>query len=150
MTVELPKDAEGREIPPDVDAPYGKNGNGAEAFRWNCVRGRNSNRTSDIPFVTVPPYPQDHFPAPPDSWKKPLEDLYAAGGARHREACAHLNGAKGIYCRTPCPGGRDGRVPIAMIRAGRALFGNDDALCNLDGPGPGMRQGPADLIDNRR
>lgn len=32
----------------------------------------------------------------------------------------------------------------------RALSGNDDALCNLDGSGPGMWPRPADPIDNRR
>lgn len=37
MSVELPKDAEGREIPLDVDALYDKNGNRVEVFRWNCL-----------------------------------------------------------------------------------------------------------------
>lgn len=35
MSVELPKDAEGREIPLDVGALYDKNGNRVEVFRWN-------------------------------------------------------------------------------------------------------------------
>lgn len=39
---------------------------------------------------------------------------------------------------------------LGCIRASRALFGNDDALCNLDSSGPGMWQRLADLIDNRR
>lgn len=34
------------------------------------------------------------------------------------------------------------------IKASRALFGNDDALCNLDSSGPGMWQRLADLIDD--
>ena len=37
-----------------------------------------------------------------------------------------------------CPG---------CIRASRALFGNDGALCSLDGSGPGMWQRLADLIE---
>lgn len=32
----------------------------------------------------------------------------------------------------------------------RAPFGNDDALCNLDGSGPGMWRKLADSIDDRR
>lgn len=39
---------------------------------------------------------------------------------------------------------------LGCIRASRALFGNDDALCNLDSSGPGMWPRLADLIDNRR
>lgn len=33
------------------------------------------------------------------------------------------------------------------IRASRALFGNDDALCDLDSSGPGTWQKLADLIE---
>lgn len=35
------------------------------------------------------------------------------------------------------------------MRASRALFGNDDALCNLDSSGPGMWQKLADLIEGK-
>lgn len=35
------------------------------------------------------------------------------------------------------------------IKASRALFGNDDALCNLDSSGPGMWQKLADLIEGK-
>lgn len=35
------------------------------------------------------------------------------------------------------------------IKASRALFGNDDALCNLDSSGPGMWQRLADLIEGK-
>lgn len=38
---------------------------------------------------------------------------------------------------------------IGCIRASRALFGNDDALCNLDISGPGMWQKLADLIEGK-
>lgn len=33
--------------------------------------------------------------------------------------------------------------------ASRALFGNDDALCNLDSSGPGMWAKLADLIEGK-
>lgn len=35
------------------------------------------------------------------------------------------------------------------IMASRALFGNDDAPCNLDGSGPGMWAKPADPIEGK-
>lgn len=35
------------------------------------------------------------------------------------------------------------------IMASRALFGNDDALCDLDSSGPGMWQRLADLIEGK-
>lgn len=38
---------------------------------------------------------------------------------------------------------------LGCIRASRALFGNDDALCNLDGSGPGMWAKLADLIEGK-
>ena len=41
--IELPKDAEGREIPLDIYALYDKSGNMVEVFRWNYVRGRKNN-----------------------------------------------------------------------------------------------------------
>ena len=55
----------------------------------------------------------------------------------------HMCADEGSAYRTvgDCPG---------CIRASRALFGNDDALCNLDSSGPGMWTRLADLIDNRR
>lgn len=75
--IELPKDAEGRESPLDVDALYDKNGERVEVFRWNYVRGRNNNWTFNrtFEFVTVPLHPQDYYLAPPDSWEKLEEDL---------------------------------------------------------------------------
>lgn len=93
MTVELPKDAEGREIPLDTALLYGK------------VSGEEHEA---VEFLRT-----------------------------HR--CAD----EGSAYRTvgDCPG---------CTRASRTLFGNDDALCNLDSSGPGMWQRLADLIDNRR
>ena len=38
---------------------------------------------------------------------------------------------------------------LGCIRAGRALFGNDGALCDLDSSWPGMWQRPADPIEGK-
>ncbi len=68
MNIELPRDAEGREIPLDVGALYDKNGNRIEVFRWSYVRGRNNSWTFNLLFEypDVPHYPQDYYLAPPD------------------------------------------------------------------------------------
>jgi hypothetical protein len=101
MNIELPKDAEGREIPLDVDALYDKNGNRVEVFRWNYVRGRNNNWTFNrlFEFVTVPLYPQDYFLTPLDSWEKLEEDL---GRASKRDAvvscCRYFTADKCANC----------------------------------------------------
>lgn len=74
--IELPRDAEGREIPLDVGALYDKNGRRVEAFRWNYTRGRDNswtfNRLFEYPDVQY--YPQDYRLTPPDSRKRPEDD----------------------------------------------------------------------------
>lgn len=40
-------------------------------------------------------------------------------------------------------------VCYKCIMASRALFGNDDALCDLDSSGPGTWQKLADLIEGK-
>lgn len=46
---------------------------------------------------------------------------------------------------------RDKKVAVCdrCIMASRALFGNDDALCDLDSSGPGTWQRLADLIEGK-
>ena len=113
MTVDLPKDAEGREIPLDTDALYDKDGKRREVDwytfypdkdRWDVVLADSSAHFS----------PNNLSITPPDSWEKLLEDLDAAGNARHQEACAYFNRDKDVYCCTSCPAGKDDCVLIAM------------------------------------
>ena len=82
MSVELPKDAEGREIPLDVDALYKENGKRVEVYRWNFVRGNKYKWTFGLLFdyPNCPLYPQDYYLTPPDSWEKLEEDLDRAIG----------------------------------------------------------------------
>lgn len=77
MNIELPKDAEGREIPLDVDALYKENGKRVEVYRWNFVRGNKYKWTFGLLFdyPNCPLYPQDYYLTPPDSWEKLEEDL---------------------------------------------------------------------------
>lgn len=91
--IELPKDAEGREIPLDVDALYDKNGNRVEVFRWNYVRGRNNNWTFNrlLEVVTVPLYPHDYFLTPPDSLEKLEDDLSKIVNHPEKVVCAYFD-----------------------------------------------------------
>lgn len=77
MSVELPKDHEGREIPLDVDSLYDKNGSRVEVFRWSFVRGRKCKWTFNLlyEYPDVPHYPQYYYLTPPDSWAKLEDDL---------------------------------------------------------------------------
>jgi hypothetical protein len=92
MSVELPKDAEGREIPLDVDALYKENGKRVEVYRWNFVRGNRYKWTFGLLFdyPNCPLYPQDYYLTPPDSWEKLEEDLDRGADALNYEACAYF------------------------------------------------------------
>nr|DAF18276.1 MAG TPA: hypothetical protein [Caudoviricetes sp.] len=91
MAIELPKDAEGRDIPLDIDALYDRNGERLPLFVWVYTPRVNekwtvqflfddSNRTYD---------PKDYFLIPPDSLKKLLEDLDRAANAKGFGCCAY-------------------------------------------------------------
>lgn len=117
MTVELPKDAEGREIPLDVDALYDKNGERLTIYAWEYMPKLKHSKWRVLFLFDesgVKYYPDDYYLTPPDSWEKLLDDLYAACNARHQEACAYFKRDKDEYCCTSCPGGEDGCVLIAM------------------------------------
>lgn len=113
MTVELPKDAEGREIPLDTEFLYDKEGKRREVDWytyypdkdiWDVVLADSSAHFS----------PNNLSLTQPDGWEKLLDDLDAAGDARYQEACAYFNEDKDEYCCTSCPGGKYGCVLIAM------------------------------------
>ena len=95
MSVELPKDAEGREIPLDTNVLYDKDGNEMEVSRyqyypkvgpgyWNLRSVRNKYYRTDEVYLT-----------PPDSWSKLEEDLDRGAGASEYEACAYFR-------KSPC------------------------------------------------
>lgn len=120
MGIELPKDADGREIPRNTEVMYGINGKKVRitSFTYRCdVHGLRSQWKVFSPDITGEKdgmLPADSlYLTPPDSWEKLLEDLYAAGDARHQEACAYFHRGE-EYCCTSCPGGKDCCVLVVM------------------------------------
>lgn len=119
MNIELPKDAEGREIPLDTKVMYGYGGTARnivywvftidsdlEKEWWNCWRAvTDADRKIDPGLMYL---------TPPDTWEKLLEDLGEAGDARYYEACAYFHRDKDEDGCTSCPGGEDGCARIAM------------------------------------
>ena len=98
MNIELPKDAEGREIPLDTVVLFDKDGQEIEVLRyqyypkvgpghWNIKAVRNKFYRQDEVYLT-----------PPDSWEKLEEDL--DGCIEKDEVCYYYN--KNEDCRS-CP-----------------------------------------------
>lgn len=91
MSVELPKDAEGREIPLDTEVLYGKDGQEIEVSRyqyypkvgpgyWNLKSVRNKYYRQDEVYLI-----------PPDSWEKLLADLDRGADADFAFPCAYFD-----------------------------------------------------------
>ena len=89
MTVELPKDADGREIPLDTVVLYDKDGKRREVDwytfypdkdRWDVVLADSSAHFS----------PNNLSITPPDSWEKLEEDLDRGANALNYESCAYF------------------------------------------------------------
>lgn len=119
MSIELPKDAEGREIPLETTAVYGADGKVVTISRWVYFtvagfleKARRGWYAIDTGGELVNPM-RTHA-TQPDSWEKLLKDLGEAGGARYYEACAYFHRDKDEDGCTSCPGGEDGCARIAM------------------------------------
>lgn len=98
MAVELPKDAEGREIPLDTEILYDETGNEYEVYYYKySVRRTIPRRKRQVVIMDYIVHDvSDLYPTPPDSWEKLLEDLKAVedyGNSSHLDnpACHYLN-----------------------------------------------------------
>ena len=97
MSVELPKDADGREIPLDTKVLYEKEGDELRVKRvefdvfdgsW-CFAVKKDSLT----LATIYRRQQDVYlvkPAPPDSWEKLLEDLDNAAKGGDNAECLYM------------------------------------------------------------
>lgn len=119
MSIELPKDAEGREIPLDTKVMYRKDGTLVDVDEFNFSTGYTDPKykwtvklMNCAVFFTTKMFLNP--PPPPDSWEKLLEDLSEAGDARYYEACAYFHRDKDEGGCISCPGDEDGCGRIAM------------------------------------
>ena len=105
MSVELPKDAEGREIPLDTTVLYDKNDKEVVVSRyqyyprvgygyWNIKSVRNEYYRVDEVYLT-----------PPDTLEKLLEDLDNAAKGGDNAECCYMR-REGIEVGTQCHGCR--------------------------------------------
>lgn len=111
MSVELPRDAEGREIPLDTECLYTCNGEKQEVISFMYYRRKDIWEIETDTHIVNSIY---LYITPPDSWEKLLEDLDAAGDSRHQGVCDYFNRDKDEYCCTSCPGCKDDCFLIAM------------------------------------
>lgn len=135
MSVELPRDAEGREIPLDTVALFNRVGNVYSIVRWTFTTDFDlsdgwSNKWRAITDRGFALDPALVYLTTPDTWEKLEEDLGEAGDARYYEACAYFHRDKDEGGCISCPGGEDGCARIAMRDIAdriRKLRGEGDA-----------------------
>lgn len=92
--IELPKDAEGREIPLDVDDLYGKNGERLAIYAWEYMPKLKHGKwmvrflfdDSDVQY-----YPDEYFLTPPDSLEKLEDDLGKILNHPEKVVCAYFD-----------------------------------------------------------
>ena len=93
--IDLPKDAEGREIPLDTKLLYDKEGNPKEvsifaytprsySSGWSVVLAGGFERFASAMFLNPP--------EPPDSWEKLEDDLRRGADAESYSMCKYANG----------------------------------------------------------
>lgn len=92
MSIELPKDAEGREIPLDTKVLYDRHGDVYEVACYvYAVRQAISRRIWDAKMLNgTIRYTTSLYLTPPDSWEKLEEDLGRGADVLNYEACAYF------------------------------------------------------------
>lgn len=95
MGVELPKDAEGREIPLDTVALFNRDGNVYSIVRWTFTTDFDlsdgwSNKWRAITDRGFALDPALVYLTTPDTWEKLEEDLGRGADALNYEACAYF------------------------------------------------------------
>lgn len=98
MAIELPKDAEGREIPLDVEFLYDANGESVKPCSFTFMRYDGFGWEMHLVGAPNLVYdPKSFYLTPPDSWEKLLEDLdRGANALPPRCVCAYSNKDGGV------------------------------------------------------
>lgn len=103
--INLPRDAEGREIPLDTEVLYDKNGERLAIYAWE-YRSKLKCLKWTVHFLFDESgdtcYPDEYFLTPTDTWENLLDDLdNAAKGGDNAECCYARR--DGIEVGTQCP-----------------------------------------------
>lgn len=121
MSIELPKDAEGREIPLDTEVLYDSCGTKVsvkEFLSRTLVESQKTEWTIKAAYEGNLYYnsfkPKNMHLTQPDTWERLLDDLSEAGDARYQETCAYFHRDKDEDSCASCPGSEDSCVRIAM------------------------------------
>lgn len=131
MNIELPKDAEGREIPLDTKVLYDRHGDVYEVACYvYAVRQTISRRIWDAKMLdgTIR-CTTSLYLTPPDSWEKLEEDLGRGADALNYEACAYF-GKSACDCSSCVADKGETCERVAMRDIAdriRKLRGEDDA-----------------------
>lgn len=135
--IELPKDAEGREIPLDTVALYDDSGNVHNIRRFMYTNDfDSSDKWINSWTMVVDDYkdakPEQMHLTPPDSWEKLEDDLGRAAerdivptGCRYFNATNKCNGCP-LYDSVNCDVHRDERAFENIIDRIRKLRGEDE------------------------
>lgn len=96
MNIELPKDAEGREIPLDTKTLYNEDGKCFKVnhFTYSVVQTMPGLKWGVVLMDCRYDYCSSFYltpPEPPDSWKKLLEDLDRGADADFAFPCAYFD-----------------------------------------------------------
>lgn len=120
MNIELPKDAEGREIPLDTVVLFDKDGQEIEVSRWQYYP-RVGSGYWNLKSARNKYYRQDEvYLAPPDSWEKLEEDFDRC--IEKSDSCMYFN--MGGDCFKTC--GCTASVFKDIKRRVRKLRGEDE------------------------
>lgn len=129
MTVELPKDAEGREIPLDVEFLYNANGESVKPYSFTFNRYDGFGWDMHLVGVQNSVYdPKSFYLTPPDSWEKLEDDLSEI--SNKGTVCHYLHKGDSSTCEG-CPASDNWSCWLTMARditsRIRKLRGDDDA-----------------------
>lgn len=93
MSIELPKDAEGREIPLDTEVLYRQDGEELKVIRWEFYPRGDTKHLVLLELNGLRDFykPKQLLLTPPDSWKKLLEDLDRGADADFAFPCAYFD-----------------------------------------------------------
>lgn len=96
MSIELPRDAEGREIPLDTVVLFSRSGEAHNIVRWIYTTDFETWTESNMWRAIAENHraldPELMYLTPPDSWEKLEEDLRRGADAESYQLCKYANG----------------------------------------------------------